>query len=111
VQCPVDAPVADAGEPVAVLFAGGGVDGGGAVPGGEVVAAGEPGDVTDVADEPGRDGRADAVQPLQCAAGGGDELSERLVGLLDLLVECVPTRSTGCMPCYWTWYPVGRPST
>jgi hypothetical protein len=54
VQNPVDAPVPGPREAVAVLVAGGGIDRGGAVPGGEVTAAGEPADVTDVAEQPGR---------------------------------------------------------
>jgi hypothetical protein len=48
VQRPVDPAVAGAGEPVALLLAGGGVQGCGAVPGREVVPAGEPVDVADV---------------------------------------------------------------
>ena len=50
----------------------------GAVPGGEVAAAGEAADVTDVAEQPGRAGRADAVQLLQAAAGGVDQLGQFL---------------------------------
>src|SRR5205814_8261371 len=57
---PVDAPVAGAGQAVALLVAGGGVQRCGAVPGREVAAAGEAGDVGDVAEQPGRAGRADA---------------------------------------------------
>ena len=78
VQDPVDAPVAGPGQPVALLVAGGGVDRGGAVPGGEVAAAGEAADVTDVAEQPGGAGRADAVELLQRAAGRGDELGQLL---------------------------------
>jgi hypothetical protein len=48
VQRPVDPAVAGAGEPVALLLAGGGVQGCGAVPGREVVPAGESVDVADV---------------------------------------------------------------
>jgi hypothetical protein len=44
----VDPAVAGAREPVALLLAGGGVQGGGAVPGREVIPAGEPVDVADV---------------------------------------------------------------
>ena len=49
VQDSVDAPVAGAGEPVALLSAAGGIQGRGAVVGGEPVPVGEAGDVTDVA--------------------------------------------------------------
>src|SRR6266536_5889782 len=44
----VEPAVAGSGEPVADLFAGGGVDRRSAGPGGEVVAVGEPGYVADV---------------------------------------------------------------
>jgi hypothetical protein len=57
VQDPVDSPVPGAGEPVAFLVAGGGFDRGGAVPRGEMRGGAEPGDVTDVADQPGGSGR------------------------------------------------------
>ena len=39
-------------------------------------AAGEPGDVADVAEQPGGAGRADAVELLQGAAGGVDEFGQ-----------------------------------
>jgi hypothetical protein len=87
VQDPVDAPVAGAGEPVTLPVAGGGVQWGGAVPGGDVPAAGEARDVGDVAEQPGRAGRADAVQLLQAAARGRDQLGQLPVGGLDLLVD------------------------
>jgi hypothetical protein len=70
------------GQAVADLVAGRRVDGCGAVPGREVRAAGEPDDVTDLHEQPGRAGRADAVQVHQSAAGGGHQLLEFLVGLL-----------------------------
>src|SRR5690606_18474362 len=57
--------VAGAREPVADLFTGGGVQGGGPGPGGEPVAVGEPGDVTDVGQDPGGAGRSDAVDVQQ----------------------------------------------
>lgn len=47
---------------MADLVAGGGVDGRGAVPGREVRLGGEPGDVCDLDQQPGRAGGADAVQ-------------------------------------------------
>jgi len=37
----------------------------------------------DIADQPGRPGRADTVQLLQPAAGGLDQVLELLVGRLD----------------------------
>jgi hypothetical protein len=49
VQDPVDAPVAGAGQAVAFLVAGGGVQRRGAVPSGEVCRAGEAVDVADIA--------------------------------------------------------------
>src|SRR5204863_613833 len=58
-----------------------------AVPGREVSAAGEPGDVTDVADEPGGAGRADAVQCLDLAAGTLDQLGELAIRGLDLRID------------------------
>src|SRR6185503_5435428 len=87
VQDAVDAPVPGPGQAVALLVAGGGVQGCGAVPGGEVAAAGEAADVADVADQAGRAGRADAVQFLQTAAGGLDETGQLLARRLDLLVD------------------------
>jgi hypothetical protein len=87
VQHPVDAPVAGAGESVAVLVAGGRVQRRGAVPRREVVTAGKPADVTDVAEQTGRSGRADPVEPLQPAAGSQDEFAQRRVRLLDLSVD------------------------
>ena len=60
VQGPVDPPVAGAGEPVAFLVAGGGVQRCGAVPGGEPVPVGEAADVADVGEQPGGAGGADA---------------------------------------------------
>ena len=62
VQGPVDAPVAGAGKPVAVVVTGGRVERGGAVAGGEVGAAGETADVTDVAEQPGGARGPDAGQ-------------------------------------------------
>jgi hypothetical protein len=79
---PVDAPVAGPREPVALLLAGGGVDGRGAVPGGEMAAVSETGDV---AEQPGSAGRSDAMEVLQAAAGGSDPLGQLRVGGLDLL--------------------------
>ena len=49
-------------------------------------AAGEAVDVTDIADEAGGSGRADAVEVLQAAAGRVDEFGQFLVRRFDLLV-------------------------
>ena len=54
VQRLVQPPVPGPGQSVALLLAGGCVDGCGAVPGCEVLAAGEAVDVADVAQQPGR---------------------------------------------------------
>ena len=70
-----------------LLLAGGGIDGRGAVPGGEVAAVSETGDVTDVAEEAGGAGQADAIEVLQAAAGGSDQLGQLDVGGLDLLID------------------------
>jgi len=94
VQDQVDATVARAGEPVAALLAGGGVQRRGAVPGREVPAAGEAGDVIDVAEQPGRAGRADAVQRLDLAAGNLDQLGELPVRRLDLRIDGFDLRLT-----------------
>src|SRR5690242_1122993 len=59
----------------------------GAVPGREVRAAGEPADVTDVAQQPSGAGRSDAVQLLQPTAGRGDQVGQLLVRNLDFLVD------------------------
>jgi hypothetical protein len=72
---------------VAALVAGGRFERGGAVPRGEVRSAAEPADIGDVADEPGRAGRADPVEVGQRAAAGLDELAELLVRSPDLGVE------------------------
>ena len=72
VQHPVDPPVAGARQPVPLLLAGGGIQWRGAVPGREVVPAGEPVDVADVGEQPGRAGRPDAVQLQQRRALGFD---------------------------------------
>jgi hypothetical protein len=52
-----------------------------------VPAAGEPVDVGHVTDQPGRSGRADAVQVLQAAAGRLDEFAELFVSGFRLLVD------------------------
>ena len=87
VQDPVDLPVAAAGEPVADVVAGGGVDRCGAGPGGEVAAVGEPGDVADLDQQPGSTGGADAVQVKQAGAGGPDQCLEFLVRRLGAGVD------------------------
>jgi hypothetical protein len=83
VQHPVDAPVPGPRQPVTLLLARGGIDGRGAVPGGKVAAVSETGDVTDVTGQPGGAGRADAIEVLQAAAGGSDQLGQLGVGGLD----------------------------
>ena len=70
-----------------LLVAGGHVDGGGAGPGREVATVGEPGDVTDLDQEPGRSGGADAVQVQQPGAGGLEQGDELFVGLLLALID------------------------
>jgi hypothetical protein len=58
-QHPIDAPVPGPGQAMALLVARGGVQRRGAVPRREVVAAGEPSDVADVAEQPAAtDGRS-----------------------------------------------------
>ena len=61
----VHSAVAGAGEPVADLSAGGGIQRGGAGPGREVVAVREAGHVADVGQDPGGAGRSDPVQVHQ----------------------------------------------
>ena len=58
---------------MADMVAGGGVDGGGAVPGGEVVAVGEPGDLADLDQQPGRTRGSDALKVQQPGAGRGEQ--------------------------------------
>jgi len=62
VQRLVDLAVAAAGEPMPHVVAGGRVDGGGSGPGREVTLGREPGDVTDLDQQPRRPGWADGVQ-------------------------------------------------
>jgi hypothetical protein len=52
-----------------------------------VPAVGEAGDVTNIAEQPGRVGRADALEFLQPAAGGGDQFGQLRVGRFDLLID------------------------
>jgi hypothetical protein len=87
VQDPVDTSVADSGESVAALVAGGCLERGGAVPRREVRRGAEPLDITDVADEPGGAGRADPVQVGQGAAVRADQLAQLLVRCPDLGVD------------------------
>jgi len=56
-------------------------------PGGEVRAVGEPGDVADLDQQPGRTGGSDAVHVHECGAGGGDQLFQLGVGGLLALVD------------------------
>ena len=78
-QDPVDLAVAAAGQAVAHLVTGAGVDGCGASPGREVVVVGEPGDVTDFDQQAGRAGGADAGQAGQAGAGLGEQRGELFV--------------------------------
>jgi hypothetical protein len=80
-------PVAGSRQPVPVLVAAGGIQRRGAVPGREPALVGEAGDVTDVAQQPCRAGRTDAVQVRHGAAGGSHQLLEFGVGGLDALVD------------------------
>ena len=68
------------GQAVPVLLPGGGVDRGGAVPRREMTAAREAGHVTNVAEEPRRAGRADAVQRELVQATGSTLLELNGVG-------------------------------
>ena len=70
---------------MALLVAGGGIDGRGAIPRGEVAAVSETGDVTGVAEEAGSAGRSDAVEVLQAAASGSGQPGQLSVRGLDLL--------------------------
>ena len=72
---------------MALLLAGGGVQRCGAVPGREVVPAGEPVDVADVGQQPGRAGGADAVQFEQRGVLGSDEGLDLFLAGLDLAVD------------------------
>jgi hypothetical protein len=69
VQDPVDLPVAFTGQPVPDLVTGGGIQGCSAVPGREVGLVREPGDVTDLDQQPGGTGGSDAVQVQQARSG------------------------------------------
>ena len=69
-----------AGQAVADLVAGGGVDRCGARPGGEVRLGWEPGDVTDLDEQPGGAGGADPLQLGQGCAGRGEQLGQFFVG-------------------------------
>jgi hypothetical protein len=62
----------------------GGVQGCGAGPGGEPVAVGEPGDVTDVGEDPRGDHRPDAGQVHQGGVTGEDQGLQLLGGGFDL---------------------------
>jgi hypothetical protein len=83
----VDAAVAGAGEPVALLVAAGCVQRRGPVPGGEAAWAGEAADVGDVAQQPCGTRGSDPVELQLAAAGGLDQLGQGMVGVLDLLVH------------------------
>src|SRR6185312_15269788 len=85
----VQAAVAALGQPVHDPAAGGHLDRGGAGVGRERVAAGEPGDVLDVADDGGGDDRADAVDAGQGGAGGFDGVGEREAGVAELQFQVV----------------------
>jgi len=80
-------PVAAQGEPVDLPAAGGDLDGGGAVVGGEAVPAGEPGHLTDGAEDGGGDDRAGAEDAGQGGARGGDRRGELGAGVAPLGVQ------------------------
>ena len=61
------------------VVTGGRVNGGGPGPRGEMALGREPGDVTDLDQQPRRPGRADAVQVQQRGSGGLDQRDEFLV--------------------------------
>ena len=69
------------------LLARGGVQGCGAGPGREPVAVGEPGDVADVGQDPGRDDGSDAGQVHQRRAAGQDHRLQLYGEGLDLLLD------------------------
>ena len=83
----VDLSVPGPGEPVASVVPGGGVQGRRAVPGCEVVPVGEPVDVADLDQQPGRGRRPDAMQVHQGGAGLDDELLDLLVEGLGALID------------------------
>jgi len=80
----VEAPVSAQRQPAGDAVAGGHPGRGGAVAGGEPVFRGEPGDVADVADHGGGDGRADAEDVGQGRAGGADRGGQLLLRLAQL---------------------------
>jgi len=65
VNAVVDASVPGLGQAVSVLLARGCIQECGAGPGSESVAVGEPGDVTDIGEDPGGDDGTDAMNVLQ----------------------------------------------
>ena len=87
VQGAVDLPVPATRQPVPHVVTGGRVDRGGAGPRREVRAAGEPGDVPDLDQQPGRTGGSDAVQLRERGAGLGEQLFEFFVGGLRALID------------------------
>jgi hypothetical protein len=87
VQDPVQAPVPGSGQVVPLLLTGGRVDRGGAGPRREVSLRAEPGDVADVAEDPGGADRADAVEVGQAGGGRGDRGAQLLLAVLQLPVE------------------------
>jgi hypothetical protein len=108
---------------VALLLAGGCVQGCGAVPGRESVSVGEPADVAaDVGERAGGTGGSDAVQVHQRGAAGDHQLGEVLRHGPDLLVDALefddqldhepavvlPTMSLGLMVAI-NLAPVARP--
>ena len=76
VQDTVDLPVAAAGEAVTDVVTGGGIDRSGSGPGREVRLGREAGDVTDLDQQAGRAGRADAVEVGERGAGGFQQVCE-----------------------------------
>ncbi|WP_228818500.1 hypothetical protein [Nocardia transvalensis] len=72
---------------MSLVVAAGGADGCGAVAGGESSGAGKSEDISDIAEQPRRTGRADAVQAGQSCVGRGEQRGQFPIGSFDLLVQ------------------------
>ncbi len=95
-QDPLDAPVAGSGESVALVVAAGGVDRCGAVPTGESTAVREATHVADIAQNPGRAGRTDAIKRAQTGPGRVQKLGQLFVGRGHLAIERRQVRDQLC---------------